>query len=71
MIFGGPTDGLILWLRNLGRLLITIVLTAVDSNRHSIGQKRKGGADFSKLRKWTRGTNIFEKDYLFVPIHDK
>ncbi|XP_024401364.1 uncharacterized protein [Physcomitrium patens] len=34
-------------------------------------QKKKGGADFSKLRKWTRGTNIFEKDYLFVPIHDK
>ncbi|KAG0566225.1 hypothetical protein KC19_7G047300 [Ceratodon purpureus] len=34
-------------------------------------QKKKGGADFSKLRKWTKGTNIFEKEYLFVPIHDK
>jgi len=35
------------------------------------GQKKKGGADFSKLRKWTKGTNIFEKEYLFIPIHDK
>ncbi|XP_024384389.1 uncharacterized protein [Physcomitrium patens] len=34
-------------------------------------QKKKGEAYFSKLRKWTKGTNIFEKDYLFVPIHDK
>ncbi|KAG0560018.1 hypothetical protein KC19_10G147600 [Ceratodon purpureus] len=34
-------------------------------------QKKKGGADFSKLRKWTKGTNVFEKDYLIVPIHDK
>lgn len=34
-------------------------------------QRKKGGADFSKLRKWTKGTNIFEKEYLFVPIHDK
>jgi Ulp1 family protease len=23
-----------------------------------------------KLRKWTKGMNIFEKDYLFVPIHN-
>ncbi len=34
-------------------------------------QRKKVNTDFSKLRKWTKGTNIFEKDYLFVPIHDK
>jgi len=34
------------------------------------GQRKKVNTDFSKLRKWTKGTNIFEKDYLFVPIHD-
>ncbi|KAG6548106.1 hypothetical protein Mapa_010386 [Marchantia paleacea] len=34
-------------------------------------QSKKHGADLSKLRKWTKGTNVFEKDYLFVPIHDK
>jgi hypothetical protein len=33
-------------------------------------QRKKVNTDFSKLRKWTKGTNIFEKDYLFVPIHD-
>ncbi|KAL2645075.1 hypothetical protein R1flu_012662 [Riccia fluitans] len=32
---------------------------------------KKHSPDLSKLRKWTKGTNIFEKDYLFVPIHDK
>ncbi|CAK9229784.1 unnamed protein product [Sphagnum troendelagicum] len=34
------------------------------------GKKKKGGGDFLKLRKWTKGMNIFEKDYLFVPIHN-
>ncbi|KAG0590484.1 hypothetical protein KC19_1G103000 [Ceratodon purpureus] len=34
-------------------------------------QKTKKVADLSQLRKWTRGINIFEKDYLFIPVHDK
>ncbi|BBN03775.1 ubiquitin-like-specific protease 1C/D [Marchantia polymorpha subsp. ruderalis] len=38
-----------------------------NTQQHS----KKQGADLSKLRKWTKGTNVFEKDYLFVPIHDK
>ncbi|CAM6110441.1 unnamed protein product [Calypogeia fissa] len=35
------------------------------------GQNKKTLADLSKLSKWTKGTNIFDKEYLFVPIHDK
>lgn len=34
-------------------------------------KKKKKVADFSQLRKWTKGINIFEKDYLFIPVHDK
>lgn len=34
-------------------------------------KKKKKVVDYSKLRKWTRGINIFEKDYLFIPVHDK
>lgn len=24
-----------------------------------------------KMQKWTKGTDIFDKAYLFVPVHDK
>ncbi|KAG0577287.1 hypothetical protein KC19_5G145300 [Ceratodon purpureus] len=34
-------------------------------------KKKKKVPDFSKLRKWTKGINIFEKDYLIIPVHDK
>ncbi|XP_024375883.1 uncharacterized protein [Physcomitrium patens] len=36
-----------------------------------VGKKREKTDNFSKLRKWTKGINIFEKDYLFVPVHSK
>ncbi|KAJ7568664.1 hypothetical protein O6H91_01G042700 [Diphasiastrum complanatum] len=31
----------------------------------------KNNRKMQKLRKWTKGINVFEKSYLFVPIHDK
>jgi ubiquitin-like-specific protease 1C/D len=34
-------------------------------------QKKEKVPDFSQLRKWTKGINIFEKDYLFIPVHEK
>lgn len=34
-------------------------------------KKLKGDDGFLKLRKWTKGTNIFEKSYLLMPIHDR
>jgi hypothetical protein len=55
-------------------LLICIICTQVlqfISLCLWLEQRKKVNTDFSKLRKWTKGTNIFEKDYLFVPIHDK
>lgn len=32
---------------------------------------KKISPDFSKILNWTRGINIFEKDYLIVPVHGK
>ena len=39
------------------------------------GASKGRGADlarmnYDKVKKWTRGVDIFEKDYVFVPIHD-
>eukprot|EP00727_Mastigamoeba_balamuthi_P000298 m51a1_g10265 putative sentrin-specific protease (860) ;mRNA; r:18261-22058 len=26
---------------------------------------------YSRVERWTRGTNVFERDYLFIPIHER
>ncbi|XP_024365872.1 uncharacterized protein [Physcomitrium patens] len=33
--------------------------------------KKKKNPGFSKVRKWTRGINIFDKDFLIIPVHDR
>ncbi|XP_024365873.1 uncharacterized protein [Physcomitrium patens] len=34
-------------------------------------KKKKKNPGFSKVRKWTRGINIFDKDFLIIPVHDR
>jgi len=33
--------------------------------------KAKASLDFEDMKKWKKGVQIFSKDYLFIPIHDK
>lgn len=35
------------------------------------GRASQGRAAFLRVRKWTRKVNIFEKDYIFIPINFK
>ncbi|KAG0454920.1 hypothetical protein HPP92_024212 [Vanilla planifolia] len=41
-------------------------LADLDKNPASISE---GRAAFQRVRKWTRKVNIFEKDYLFIPVN--
>jgi Ulp1 family protease len=34
------------------------------------GMNAGAAASYAKVKKWTRGVDIFAKDYVFVPIHD-
>lgn len=34
-------------------------------------KKLTRSGDSSKLRKWTKSINILEKDYVFIPIHER
>lgn len=36
-----------------------------------VRRRRKKNPGFSKVRKWTRGINIFDKDFLIIPVHDR
>lgn len=31
----------------------------------------EGRASFLRVRKWTRKVNLFEKDYIFIPVNSK
>lgn len=35
------------------------------------GNALGGKAAFQRVRKWTRKVNIFEKDYIFIPVNYK
>lgn len=36
-----------------------------------LGSTSQGSAAFQRIRKWTRKVNLFEKDYIFIPINFK
>lgn len=31
----------------------------------------KGGVAYQRVKKWTRKVNLFEKDYVFIPVNYK
>jgi Ulp1 family protease len=41
-----------------------------ERNTGGGGGQGSAAASYAKVKKWTRGVDIFSKDYVFVPIHD-